>query len=348
MRNRSRLPDAKRTLSLVALPLVALGLSAQCVDLKNPLDGIEPPDFDLEREINAAAGGAVDLGDLSLNFPPSALSEDTTVTVEVKEPRLMPEANRIVGQVYDLRPDGLQFDQPVEIQLDLGDVELEGDDDVVIAWLDDDGVWQPLEDSRVDGSQVIATTTHFTPFAIVFRAGEGQVEGVCAETDFSACGGSLVGTWDYEAGCMTLGTAPDFGGCEGAESGGEMDISGYVEFSASTYSVDQDIQFTSVMSLPSSCLPPGYSCAMVAEQFGDPESPSTYEEQGGRCVISGATHQQTVTATGTYATTSAGGIIFDDSPDGPSVEYCVEGSEATIRFLDTDRGDEQYYFLRKR
>ena len=113
-----------------------------------------------------------------------------------------------------------------------------------MAWLDGD-MWSKLEYSAVDGKSVTASTMHFTTFAIVFISNGGDAGGgtqngqvQCADDYDTSCGGAILGSWDFSAGCVTLG--PDafksdagsdpFGGCKGVKLSAEADFSGTITF----------------------------------------------------------------------------------------------------------------------
>lgn len=86
-------------------------------------DPPEDPDG-TSREIGPDGGEITsDDGNLTLTFPEGALSQTETITIEpVSEEELGSEFDEIVellgvGNAYELGPDGLQFDQPVNVRL---------------------------------------------------------------------------------------------------------------------------------------------------------------------------------------------------------------------------------------
>jgi hypothetical protein len=61
-------------------------------------------------------GGTFILGDVSLAFPPGAVSDEITVTVHIAE-TFQQSPLAVAGSVYELGPDGIQFAKPVELMI---------------------------------------------------------------------------------------------------------------------------------------------------------------------------------------------------------------------------------------
>lgn len=82
------------------------------------------------------AGGTVTSGDgrLTLTFPPGALPAENTITIETTDPGNPPsEFQGIeVDNSYDLRPDGLSFDQPVTASFNIGGDPQQDDDSLAL------------------------------------------------------------------------------------------------------------------------------------------------------------------------------------------------------------------------
>lgn len=104
--------------ALAGLALFGLTL-ASCGD-GDPTgtDPSDDPDV-ISREIDSG-GGTVESadGNLTLTIPPGALSGTETITIETLDPDDPPapfEEARDVAAAYDLRPDGLSFDEPVSV-----------------------------------------------------------------------------------------------------------------------------------------------------------------------------------------------------------------------------------------
>jgi hypothetical protein len=116
--------------------------------------------------ITAAAGGAVSLGGLKADFPAGALAADTTITVAAVDVSTVPTPSAVVGAVYDLGPNGTTLTKAVTLTFDLDSSKLANDEVAKIGFVKA-GAWELLADSMTKDGKVVATTTHFTAFAVV-------------------------------------------------------------------------------------------------------------------------------------------------------------------------------------
>jgi len=170
-----------------------------------------------------ADGGEVSSADglVAVTFPPGALSESTTITVE-------PSATSspgALGPTYELGPSGLSFPEPVEVVFsfdtaDLGDVDLA---DLRVATLGPDG-WEPLLDNLVSREgRVSGLTTHFSTFGLIPAADEPcECDVGCAE---SCCTGSFSGT-PASCTCSSFDRYADFTTCY-AECAGSLRVDNF-------------------------------------------------------------------------------------------------------------------------
>ena len=127
-------------------------------------------------EVAAAAGGMVasDDGLFMVEIPAGALAEDTAIAVTRLDPADWPEEfvdGAVIGEVYDLQPSGLTFDEPVTIEIRVGVEDVEsGSPLALIATLSNDGVWELAQDQTadlVDGMLVQrGGLTHFSWIAL--------------------------------------------------------------------------------------------------------------------------------------------------------------------------------------
>jgi len=118
--------------------------------------------------IDAEKGGKVSYESVAVDIPAGALAKDTEITVAAVDGSKLPDPKLLVGDVYDLGPDGTKFLKPVTLTFDLGGAEFTDDEVPTMAYLEKDA-WQWLEDSAVKNGKVVATTTHFTVFGVVRR-----------------------------------------------------------------------------------------------------------------------------------------------------------------------------------
>ncbi|MGD8760061.1 MAG: hypothetical protein PVJ07_07390, partial [Anaerolineales bacterium] len=114
-------------LSLVAVTLVIGGTACS--------PGSEDTSKEAAATIEAASGGSLTSqdGSLTLEIPPGALSEDTEISLRpVSAEDLPEELTELAGGRggYLLEPDGLTFQEPVEVslQIDAEDLTVEGVD----------------------------------------------------------------------------------------------------------------------------------------------------------------------------------------------------------------------------
>lgn len=139
-----------------------------------------------EESISAAAGGTVRVGTaedspLTLDIPPGALAEDTTISITESPPSAWSggmKAVNPVGPVYRLEPAGLVLAEPATITLQLSQADLPGFDlesgvpAMVLLTRSTDGGWEILPepatsiDLATDTLTVSATISHFTEAAL--------------------------------------------------------------------------------------------------------------------------------------------------------------------------------------
>jgi hypothetical protein len=314
-------------------------------------DGDEVP-MPIAEMISADDGGEIQTQGAAINIPPGALSEDTEITVEVIPASDVPESDSIASLVYDFGPDGTTFSEPVELTIALNTEVPEGME-VQMAWLDEESeTWMPLADSRLEGDEVIATTDHFTMFAIVLSVTGGQTAGSCEDfADFEACGGDVAGTWEFAVACADLTLASIFGAdneitmCEGVTLAANIDISGSVTFEADgAYESEITRAFAIDIGLPLSCLPAGAMCA----QLDNMEPGTEISEAAGVCQLSMDPAPTTEAEVGTYEL-DGNTLIMTMTGADPDAgdEYCVEGNTITVRNVDVDvdTGEETIVFL---
>jgi hypothetical protein len=102
------------------------------------------------------------------------------VSVELRQPRALPSNGILLGDVYDLKPDGATFDPPIQISLPYDAITLPSGVDeqsLRVAVFDPTAQdWTVLpSEVNTDGRLVVAKVSHFSEFAVV---AEGQVVSV--------------------------------------------------------------------------------------------------------------------------------------------------------------------------
>jgi hypothetical protein len=273
--------------------------------------------------ISAADGGTVSGAGVEAKIPPGALAADLTVTVNVLDKTGQPDADSIAAPIFDFGPNGTTFLKPVEMTIDFTGAPPAGMK-AVIAFLKD-GKWEPLADSAVTGSKVTATTTHFTPFTVVFVSGQGQTGGGCAALQFTPCGGALEGTWKFEAACADANIDPFMGMCPGATFAATVDVSGTVTFTASSYTVANQTVITTNGTVPKSCLGGAATCPMA-------KPGETWTDTGDTCTFSGAPETKMSNETGTLTVSGTQFTTANSDGSPPStLDYCVTGNQIMAR-----------------
>lgn len=95
------------------------------------------------------AGGTVELDEVNLSIPEGALDEEIKIGIRVVEPPVpFPDEFEQASDVYELTPRGLEFEEPVKIEVDFRE---ESDRSYVLLWLDDeeDESWEVVDSARI-------------------------------------------------------------------------------------------------------------------------------------------------------------------------------------------------------
>lgn len=172
--------NARRTLALAAAALFAL---AGCSDVSQPtlpaseqsinvlgnsidLNGVlkfaAMPDLSgtrhAEKYIVASQGGFVELNGFRVDIPAGALSQNTTVTIDLPTDNVL--GKRLIAE---FGPHGTQFSTPVTLSFPLTDVLLQGGPIEVARW--ENGGWTSLGGSvNLLGTTLSSTTPHFSTY----------------------------------------------------------------------------------------------------------------------------------------------------------------------------------------
>jgi hypothetical protein len=318
--------------------------------------------------VTAAAGGQLNAGAAGLSVPAGAVSGDLTVTVKVEDKSGKPDADKILLDIYDFGPDGTKFLKPVDLTFDMKGVTIdESKGKAMIAWLDDAGKWNTVPTTVADG-KAVGQTTHFTPFTLVFVLNDDghvqQTGGLCDGSAFDACGGDVVGTWEFTAACATV---PGIGNNDSSDGGAKenpfamcdeqpsysltVDITGTAEFKQDgSANVDQTITASGSLFLPESCL----------KQLGGDQATCDIinaKPTTGGCTAgdeSAMPNMQNIMVTGTYtaangelAVSEAGAADAGAGSDDKPAQYCVSGDTLTV-YVKNDDGSIIMYTAKKK
>ena len=217
--------------------MLVIALLACHTDPTDPTLGADGASAD----IVAADGGTLSLGVSSLEVPPGALAEDTTLTVALVDVDGLTDAGSVVGQAFDYGPDGLQFLSPATLVVD-ADAPADGQA-LVLSWYDEQaGAWVDLP-TTFEGGAASAPVEHFTTFAL--RSVEAGNVDPCVPV--SPCGGDPTGSWTLVAGCvvddeLTMDECPDASIEIGLETDGTYDF-----LAGGAFSYDVTITVSSTM-----------------------------------------------------------------------------------------------------
>jgi hypothetical protein len=301
-----------------------------------PSDGSSGVGQSTSKKISAAAGGDVVLGDAALSIPGGALAGDTTVTLSTSAPsKSLPDSGSVHGLVYDFGPDGTKFSTPATLTLPSAGTPGAGEE-AVISWLDESkAAWQDLATTANKDGSLSAEITHFSNYAVRFN---GVVSTDCG---FSACGGSVVGTWKVTSVCAEIaGQLIDV--CPGVTAQLDLTLTGTTTFTADgTSSNDLTSKATITYTLDAPCLnaitsgKPPATCDALSKPADATkgEGPTTCTgDPKVSCTCVEDDPESSDTSTGTY-TVDGNNITMTDDADGTTktAEFCVKGGEIRVK-----------------
>jgi hypothetical protein len=173
--------NARRTFALAAAALIALAgcsdvpqqplLSAPAesstvlggtIDLNGVLKFAALPDLTgtrhAEKYIVASEGGFVELNGFRVDIPAGALSQNTTITIDLPSDNVL--GKRLIAE---FGPHGTQFNTPVTLSFPLTGVLLPAGDIEVARW--ENGAWTSLGGTvNPLGTVLSSTTPHFSTY----------------------------------------------------------------------------------------------------------------------------------------------------------------------------------------
>jgi hypothetical protein len=161
-------------------------------------------------------------------------------------------------------------------------------------------------------------------------------------TGFSACGGSIVGTWKLPGKvlCGSAGSGtPPASNCYAANNLGDLLQSGTLTFSTDgTWVSSMTFAGTETLTYSASCLSGGTTCAERGANVTDAGMVgSCVENASGVCVCTYTLDKMSLSGHGTY-TTSAGRLSVVGS-DPSSMDYCIQGNTLSMFAVNSSTGD---------
>ncbi len=332
-----------RAWSILSLVVVFTALPACSSGSKNSDNG-SPAAMTptvVSQMVTATGGGVVTAGGAELDVPPGALAEDTTITVTESSKSGEPMADAIAGDIYDFGPEGTTFAQPVQLSISF-DGSIPDGKQAVIAFLDQ-GAWTPLDDSVVAGNVVLAHTSHFSTYTVVF-VDSMQTGPTCSGT-FDACGGDLTGTWDISIGCANVVPADaPIANCPGSRVSVTAVPTGSITFDPTSGTMFLNAFYLALDvsgTFPASCVTNG-DCATA--QTATTWNMLTFTKNGSTCSVTGQsgigdnqapqTETQMLMVSGAQFYTQEAGA---STPSGP-FDYCVQGDTLTVQATPGQNG----------
>jgi hypothetical protein len=174
-------------------------------------------------------------------------------------------------------------------------------------------------------------------------AGAGGVGAGGACTGFTACGGSLLGTWQLTSTCFFMPPAASGCAAETVDAATFHESGSYMFNSDLTYSASVIPSGTLGFTMPQSCTPAqpiATTCAVfnssyssLVSQPGSPYASAGCAVSGTDCVCTFTFNGQTVSATGTYVIgtdTDAVTLTRAGSTTSTTNNFCVQGTALSL------------------
>lgn len=326
----------QRCVAAVAL-LIGLGCGNES---GGGADGSSEVGQTFSQEVVAAQGGAVstDSGSASVAIPGDALVADTEITITVAQ-----RTGEAQTDVYDMGPDGLFFLEPVTISIRY-DVDPGAGRAAVLA-VREGGSWVQVPASHTAGGLVIGEVTHFSEFTVIVVGESVVVQSACEDyaTGYSACGGSLTGSWEYRDICFEdvfIDTESEVSAiCAEAVGAVELIAEGTIEIDDSTMTYGNETMTLRVTGLvPLACLEDTACSDVPSEALTDDWSCSVV---GGACQCRFEDIWELPTNPVPYTLTDSGtGLEFDHGDWVERMTFCVQGDDLVIAYDMSQIGDD--------
>lgn len=140
---------------------------------------------------------------------------------------------------------------------------------------------------------------------------------------FTPCGGDVVGTWDYNAGCVSDPWAAARKNCQALTVKNQKGtVKGRITFTSTTVTRDVTTAFSASLTLPASCFPSPPVCTNLETGLKQVFNSATCTAAAGGCDCDVAT-TQSVKGSGTNYTIQGNQIVLQD---GNKYDYCIKGS----------------------
>jgi hypothetical protein len=317
-----------------------------------------PLDPEVSALVTASSGATVstESDSASIDIPAGALADDLTITIVPLPKNSQPDKANLGSNAFEFGPDGTQFAKPVTLTLDLS-ANVPNGKKAQIAMLEGDS-WQSIAGSVVADKKVSAPIEHFSTYVILFVGDETKVTTAeCSDLSFSACGGSLTGTWKVVDVCLnqTIDANPfaSVPACQSSVFSANIDYQGTIDFGSNgSYRFNVTIGTSSVkMEFSDACLKAatGAAGSDICTTIGQSMGSCTYASGVCKCEEVMDETADTDTDTGTYQT-SGSTLTITSAGDSESsaMRYCVQGSRATMEVTDDNDQSVSYLILTKK
>jgi len=183
----------------------------------------------------------------------------------------------------------------------------------------------------------------------------------CANPNFSACGGDVVGSWTDTDFCSPVDPSQfddeEHPACDGAVSW-DMEFETHLEFQSNgTYQFSIRFAGSTRMNMNEACADSlsngaiasgqvnmGQYCDLMDTSFATNEEMEngSCSLQGGNCMCTGSLPEETDLEIGTYEVSGNSLITTSDGPgaEAESINFCVIEDVMTVQDFDNDSGEE--------
>lgn len=187
-------------------------------------------------------------------------------------------------------------------------------------------------------------------------AKDADLAGGQCTTEFEACGGDLVGTWEYTGACLSAlpdlpleDEAEAFAGCDDEpEVDVSIDLSGEAEFGEDgSFRSEQTAALSGGLRISNACLAQ-VGTRMEAADLSCEDIEATSVAGGCRLDVE-AEQPSELTVSGTYSVSGKELMVMSGGGDGsPATGYCVRGDTLTAEITIPGSGLTVIYRAKRR
>jgi len=162
---------------------------------------------------------------------------------------------------------------------------------------------------------------------------------------FTPCGGDVVATWDYSAGCTGDPWAAARQNCQALGVKNQKGtVKGRITFTANTVTRNATVAYSATLTIPPSCLQGVLTCPQIQTGLQKVVNTATCVPANGGCDCDVAS-TQSVNSAGTNYTIQGNQIVLSD---GNKYDYCVKGTTLQSTHVAGNSAESGVYELTKR